>query len=65
MTAGPRGTFSFSAPSPEGRRDRDDPASGARSDFEPFKTSSIFDGTAQNPERLREEPERLRALIPA
>jgi aryl-alcohol dehydrogenase-like predicted oxidoreductase len=28
-------------------------------EFELFKTSSIFDGTAQNPEWLGEEPERL------
>ena len=32
--------------------------------FEPFKTSSIFDGTAENPEWLGEEPKRLQALIP-
>jgi aryl-alcohol dehydrogenase-like predicted oxidoreductase len=33
--------------------------------FEPFKTSSIFDSTAQNPQWLGEEPEGLRALMPA
>jgi aryl-alcohol dehydrogenase-like predicted oxidoreductase len=33
--------------------------------FEPFKTSSIFDGTAENPEWLGEEPAELRALMPA
>ena len=27
--------------------------------FEPFKTTSIFDSTAQNPEWLGEEPQRL------
>jgi aryl-alcohol dehydrogenase-like predicted oxidoreductase len=32
--------------------------------FEPFKTSSIFDGTASNPDWLGEEPERLQALMP-
>jgi predicted aldo/keto reductase-like oxidoreductase len=30
--------------------------------FEPFKTTSIFDGTARNPEWLGEEPQRLQAL---
>jgi hypothetical protein len=33
-------------------------------DFEPFKTSSIFDGTARNPEWLGEEPQRLQQLMP-
>lgn len=32
--------------------------------YEPFKTSSIFDGTAANPEWLGEEPERLTQLMP-
>jgi predicted aldo/keto reductase-like oxidoreductase len=32
--------------------------------FEPFKTSSIFDSTAQNPDWLGEEPERLQQLMP-
>ena len=32
--------------------------------FEPFKTTSIFDGTASNPEWLGEEPERFQALMP-
>jgi hypothetical protein len=36
----------------------------SRGEFEPFKTSSIFDGTAQNPEWLGEEPERLQNLMP-
>ena len=36
----------------------------ARGDFEPFKTSSIFDGTAQNPEWLGEEPQRIQQLMP-
>ncbi len=39
-------------------------SAGARGDFEPFKTSSLFDGTARNPEWLGEEPERLQELIP-
>jgi aryl-alcohol dehydrogenase-like predicted oxidoreductase len=30
--------------------------------FEPFKTTSIFDGTAQNPEWLGEEPQRVQEL---
>jgi aryl-alcohol dehydrogenase-like predicted oxidoreductase len=36
----------------------------ARGEFEPFKTSSIFDGTAQNPAWLGDEPPRLRHLMP-
>jgi aryl-alcohol dehydrogenase-like predicted oxidoreductase len=36
----------------------------ARGEFEPFKTSSIFDGTAQNPAWLGEEPQRLQNLVP-
>jgi aryl-alcohol dehydrogenase-like predicted oxidoreductase len=36
----------------------------ARGEFEPFKISSIFDSTAQNPEWLGEEPERLQSLLP-
>jgi hypothetical protein len=35
-----------------------------RGDFEPFKTTSIFDGTAQNPEWLGKEPQRLQELMP-
>ena len=35
----------------------------ARGEFEPFKTSSIFDGTAQNPAWLGEEPQRLQHLL--
>ena len=31
--------------------------------FEPFKTTSIFDSTAQNPEWLGEEPQRLQKFI--
>jgi hypothetical protein len=40
-------------------RTRDTAMSGA---FEPFKTTSLFDGTAQNPGWLGAEPERVRAL---
>jgi predicted aldo/keto reductase-like oxidoreductase len=32
--------------------------------YEPFKTSSIFDSTAQNPKWLGEEPQRIRDLMP-
>ncbi|MBC7825977.1 MAG: aldo/keto reductase, partial [Candidatus Parcubacteria bacterium] len=38
---------------------------GAHGEFEPFKTSSIFDGTAQNPDWLGEEPERIQQLMSA
>lgn len=40
-------------------------AAGSRGEFEPFKTSSIFDGTAQNPDWLGEEPQRLQQLMSA
>jgi hypothetical protein len=33
--------------------------------YEPFKTTSLFDGTATNPEWLGEEPKEFRALMPA
>jgi aryl-alcohol dehydrogenase-like predicted oxidoreductase len=36
----------------------------SRGEFEPFKTSSIFDGTAQHPEWLGDEPPRLQHLMP-
>ena len=36
----------------------------SRGEFEPFKTSSIYDSTAQNPETLGEEPEYLQELLP-
>src|SRR5471030_1081429 len=36
----------------------------AHGEFEPFKTSSIFDGTAQNPSWLGDEPRRLQNLMP-
>lgn len=38
---------------------------GSRGEFEPFKTSSIFDGTAQHPNWLGEEPQRLQQLMSA
>jgi len=37
----------------------------ARGQYEPFKVTSIFDGTAKNPEWLGEEPERFTKLMPA
>lgn len=38
---------------------------GARGEFERFKTSSIFDATAEQPEKfLGKEPKRLRDLMP-
>jgi hypothetical protein len=36
----------------------------SRGEFEPFKTSSIFDSTAQHPDWLGEEPERVKELMP-
>jgi aryl-alcohol dehydrogenase-like predicted oxidoreductase len=35
----------------------------AHGEFEPFKISSIFDSTAENPKWLGEEPERLQSLM--
>lgn len=40
-------------------------AAAAKGEYEPFKTSSIFDGTAQNLEWLGEEPTELQELMPA
>lgn len=40
-------------------------AAAARGEFEPFKTSSIFDSTAQNPDWLGKEPERIQQLMSA
>src|SRR6266849_3057386 len=40
-------------------------AAAAKGQFEPFKTSSIFDSTADNPEWLGEEPPEVRQLMPA
>jgi predicted aldo/keto reductase-like oxidoreductase len=39
-------------------------AAAANGVFEPFKTTSIFDGTAINPAWLGEEPEGVRQLMP-
>ena len=39
-------------------------AAAATGKFEPFKTSSLFDGTATQPEWLGEEPEHVRQLMP-
>jgi predicted aldo/keto reductase-like oxidoreductase len=38
--------------------------SASRGEFELFKTTSILDATAQNPEWLGEEPHRLQQLMP-
>jgi len=37
----------------------------AKGAFEPFKISSIFDSTAEHPDWLGEEPERLTSLVQA
>ena len=37
----------------------------AKGQFEPFKTSSIFDSTATNPAWLGDEPQEIRELVPA
>jgi predicted aldo/keto reductase-like oxidoreductase len=37
----------------------------ATGEFELFKTTSIFDGTAQNPSWMGDEPERFQATVPA
>jgi predicted aldo/keto reductase-like oxidoreductase len=37
----------------------------AGGEFELFKTTSIFDGTARNPEWLGEEPSRVRRMMPS
>jgi predicted aldo/keto reductase-like oxidoreductase len=39
-------------------------SAASKGEFEPFKTTSIFDGTAENPEWLGEEPERFQQLMP-
>jgi aryl-alcohol dehydrogenase-like predicted oxidoreductase len=36
----------------------------AHGEFEPFKTTSLFDGTAQNPEWLGDEPQSVQQLAP-
>jgi predicted aldo/keto reductase-like oxidoreductase len=40
-------------------------AAAVRGEFEPFKTSSIFDATATHPQWLGQEPERLERLMPS
>lgn len=40
-------------------------SAAAGGEFEPFKTTSIFDGTAAHPEWLGDEPQRLRQLMPS
>ena len=40
-------------------------AAASRGEFEPFKTSSIFDSTAKHPDWLGEEPQSLRDMMPA
>ena len=55
-------------PLSEGERDallRKTQGAAAKGEFEPFKTSSIFDGTAGNPEWLGDEPREIRELVPA
>jgi len=39
-------------------------AAAANGEYEPFKTASIFDGTANHPEWLGDEPPRIRELMP-
>lgn len=36
----------------------------ARGEYEPFKTSSIFDGTAKNQAWIGDEPKRIQSLMP-
>jgi aryl-alcohol dehydrogenase-like predicted oxidoreductase len=38
-------------------------SAASRGEFEPFKITSIFDGTAENPKWLGEEPERFQQLM--
>jgi aryl-alcohol dehydrogenase-like predicted oxidoreductase len=39
-------------------------AAASRGQFEPFKTTSLFDSTAINPDWLGEEPQHVRDLLP-
>jgi hypothetical protein len=39
-------------------------AAAATGEFELFKTTSLYDGTASHPEWLGEEPERWQATVP-
>jgi aryl-alcohol dehydrogenase-like predicted oxidoreductase len=40
-------------------------SAAAEGEYEPFKTSSIFDSTSEHPEWLGEESQRVRKLMPA
>jgi hypothetical protein len=40
-------------------------AAAARGEFELFKTTSIFDSTAEHPDWLGEESRRVREMMPA
>jgi predicted aldo/keto reductase-like oxidoreductase len=40
-------------------------AAASHGEFEPFKTSSIFDSTATHPDWLGEEPQHIREMMPA
>jgi hypothetical protein len=40
-------------------------AAASKGEFEPFKTSSIFDSTATHPEWLGDEPQRIKELMSA
>jgi aryl-alcohol dehydrogenase-like predicted oxidoreductase len=40
-------------------------AAASRGEFEPFKTTSVFDSTATHPEWLGQEPPRVRQLLPS
>jgi predicted aldo/keto reductase-like oxidoreductase len=40
-------------------------AAAARGEFELFKTSSIFDSTAEHPDWLGDEPQHVKAMMPA
>jgi len=40
-------------------------AAASNGRYEPFKTTSVFDGTAQNPQWLGDEPPHIQALMPA
>ena len=55
---------------PLGREERDallakTAQAAATGRFEPFKTTSIFDSTAKNPQWLGEEPQKVQELMPA
>ena len=39
-------------------------SAAAEGEFEPFKTTSLFDGTAEHPDWLGPEPERVQRLVP-